>query len=411
MIKTYFESFKFNTSIKSFWSKAIDQKLQADAISLVAESIIANDLSFFSIRDIYTCDFFVKNIQKRFNKSHPQEIPREVDKFVAQPICFMFVTGILGCKNWDSRNREFFINESEILELISSNDQKSLEFLTLANLRLLDLMPFKKELIKYIRLSKPTQTDLQDIRNFFYEFIYENTEIKNKAEPPRKFNPFINVISYYFKGWGTVGGRPSIIYGDELRYNRRNFRDRNKPKNISRANAEALAEIKQQPQYYESKLARVKDEIKQDNKYSAVYTNIENVLSSTNFKNDVNQIIDEMKDREKIGIHTHHIFPANEFPELSLVKENLIRLNANQHLLFSHPFGKTGVIDRNYQKLLLLIQLSEIEKDLDNDIKRYDLREFIDVLNVGFSTDLFNEHDSVNTTREKLENYLFQNNV
>ena len=63
-----------------------------------------------------------------------------------------------------------------------------------------------------------------------------------------------------------------------------------------------------------------------------------------------------MNKREQKGIHVHHIFPRNEFPELSLIKENLIYLNANEHLLFSHPYGNTQVIDRNYQKVLLLLQ-------------------------------------------------------
>ena len=119
-------------------------------------------------------------------------------------------------------------------------------------------------------------------------------------------------------------------------------------------------------------------------------------------------IMEAMKVRDKKGIHVHHIFPKNEYPELSMVKENLIFLNAQEHLGHAHTMGNTQRVDRNYQKVCLLAKLHTIETDLQKDFHEYDLRQFIYVLNVGLNTESFRENDSVEIVRQKLENLLLK---
>lgn len=407
MIESYLDNLKLNPSKSQFWSRAIDQKIKYDVISLVADSVLNMDDEWFTTRDVYESSFFLDELDKRFGKA--KDITNEVNKFVGQPLLFLNIFGLLEIV--EGRPHKFSVKEKFLLELISKSDQSSLKFLIKANLKLLDVLPIKSEILHYVRSpSKPSRTDKDDLIRSFEDFIFSNTNIKNKNEPRRKLWPFLKIIAYHFKGWSQISSNPSLIYIDDIGYNKRNFRDKHKPKNISRARAAAERFIKQEPEFYESRLARVKDEIK-ENEYSSVYSNIDNVFKTTKYGDEVKKILDNMNKREQKGIHVHHIFPRNEFPELSLIKENLIYLNANEHLLFSHPYGNTQVIDRNYQKVLLLLQLSEIEKDLDNHIRQYDLREFIEVLNVGLSTDIFSEYDSVQTIRDKLEDHLFSKTI
>ena len=90
----------------------------------------------------------------------------------------------------------------------------------------------------------------------------------------------------------------------------------------------------------------------------------------------------------------HHIFPANEFPEIADYLENLIALTPTQHFSYAHPNNNTQYIDRAYQYLCLIAKTGSIREnllDIDKGPTIYDFYLYQTVLNTGLSTDEFFE--------------------
>ena len=72
-------------------------------------------------------------------------------------------------------------------------------------------------------------------------------------------------------------------------------------------------------------MERAKNEVK-ENKFSEIFQfkeSLENVVNNK-YKNDVLSIIDDMKKRDKLGVHAHHIFPEHEYPDLAATKEKIL---------------------------------------------------------------------------------------
>ena len=405
-IENYFKQKKLDLTKDRFWSKAINQKLQYDVISFISQCVLKLSSREFTRREIEESDFFLDGLNIKFKKPKSNKIMNETDKFVEQPLNFLYATGILNLteKRFKNSIREikvFSIIDKKTLNFIAESEANSLMFLTAANLKISDYLPFKKDLLNLVKKRNAKRTELYILRDKFFNFIFNNTEIKNKPEPPRKFNPFINVLAYHFRGTGTIGGHPRPIYLGDLKYNRLNFRDKNKPKDISRKEARAY----QKTSNYKEDLRQAKIAIKTSDSRSTVYK----YLQTEKPNPEVMKIMEKMKDRDKMGSQVHHIFSDSEFPELSAKKENLIYLNPQEHLQYAHPFSQTGRIDPEFQKVLIIAKLQEIKEDNDKQIPLYDLREFIHVLNVGFDTDSFLEEDSFHNIETKLNKFLFSN--
>ena len=157
MIESYLDNLKLNPSKSQFWSRAIDQKIKYDVISLVADCVLNMDDEWFTTRDVYESSFFLDELDKRFGKA--KDITNEVNKFVGQPLLFLNIFGLLEIV--EGRPHKFSVKEKFLLELISKSDQSSLKFLIKANLKLLDVLPIKSEILHYVRSSsKPSSFDV-----------------------------------------------------------------------------------------------------------------------------------------------------------------------------------------------------------------------------------------------------------
>ena len=407
IFKNYFQQNPHRRNESQFWTRSIDQKLTADVVSFIAECIIKLDQPTFQRKEIENSPFYIENFQRRFIKPDPKNAKNESDKFAEQPLNLLWATSILGLEN--ERPKKFSIQQPKLLECISKSDSLALQFLTYHFIKLSEYLPFNRDLIQYVSSLSSKRSDLYDLRDKFIDFIYSNTDIRNKPEPPRKFNKLINVLAFHYKGMGSIGGQPRPVYLDDLLYGRINFRDKNKPKNISRAAFnKGIASLKLQKEAVDLLIDRAKNDVRSDQEYSEMGLFMNDGLNRLVNQHKVVNIMENMKLRDKKGIHVHHIFPKNEFPELSMVKENLIHLNAQEHLGHAHTMGNTQRIDREYQKVCLLAKLHTIEADFKKDFKTYDLRQFIYVLNVGFDFECFQEDDSVEMVREKLENLFLE---
>lgn len=174
---------------------------------------------------------------------------------------------------------------------------------------------------------------------------------------------------------GTVGGAISkkIITLEDIKYNRTNFRDKNKDKNVSRQQAQMVDRA--EDVVYNYNVEKAKRRLHKFN---------------DTFNNGRSEITDVMSIGQQ-ATHMHHIFPKNEFPVIADYVENLIALTAGQHLQKAHPAGRTQVIDKDYQYICLLNKTESIRRNLLEDFGEplYDFGDYMFVLDTGLSTNYF----------------------
>lgn len=213
------------------------------------------------------------------------------------------------------------------------------------------------------------------MKDVFRKFCWEYTPINNNAEPNRIFTKVLNPLAVLYKKKGTVGGTLSkkIITLEDIKYNRTNFRDKNKDKNVSRQQAQI--EDKVQNDIYDYNVEKAKRRLHKFN---------------DKYNNGRSEITDAMSIGQQ-ATHMHHIFPKNQFPTIADYIENLIALTAGQHLQKAHPAGKTQVIDKDYQYVCLLNKTESIRRNLIEGFGEplYDFFLFMFVLDTGLSTDYF----------------------
>ena len=152
---------------------------------------------------------------------------------------------------------------------------------------------------------------------------------------------------------GTIKGRISnnIITIDEIKYNRTNFRDKDKDKNISRGDA-ATSSTNYEVEVYNYKVEKAKRRLRA-------------------FNDAYNMSKSEITDIYSIGnnaTHMHHIFSKSQFPCIAHYVENLIALTSAQHLQEAHPGGNTQVVDKAFQYLCLINKTESIRKNILEDI-------------------------------------------
>ena len=203
----------------------------------------------------------------------------------------------------------------------------------------------------------------------FYLLINGNTPTHSELDIRRIFHKIFNVLACANDVPGSKG--KNKMYYSDLMYNRTNVRDINKAKEMSR-------------QEY-------RDIIYQNNK-----TIIDDSVNEYYIRKAISQIKkietgSEVHDSWGNGNATqvHHIFPKNEFPNLSATVENLILLTATQHNTKAHPNNKTQLIDTDYQRVCLLAKADTIENSINKYGESFYRKvSFIDVINQGYYLDL-----------------------
>ena len=223
--------------------------------------------------------------------------------------------------------------------------------------------------------DEQTKEQYQNVKEVFRKFCWDYTPINNNAEPNRIFTKVLNPLAVLYKKRGTVGGALSkkIITLEEIKYNRTNFRDKDKDKNVSRQHAHLADKV--QEDIYDYNVEKAKRRLRKFN---------------DTFNNGRSEITDAMSIGQQ-ATHMHHIFPKNEFPVIADYVENLIALTSGQHLQKAHPAGKTQIIDKDYQYLCLLNKTESIRCNLLEDFGEplYDFGDYMFVLDTGLSTNYF----------------------
>lgn len=359
----------------------IDQKCTPDVINVIADCIIhyLNNKginSYFRVKDIWNYKYSEDTIEMYFNKPKPssRSAENEYDKFFSQPIKLLSYSNVLN-ESKQGRSYKYTINDYELLEFISFSDRNAYKFLYNYITHVLDDSDLLDNFNQFYGIQ--TKMEYENLKDTFFIFNFNNTKINGKTESNRIFTKVINPLAYANHKRGTKQGRLSndLISYSELLYNQKNFRDiySNKPKGITRKEWRK----------------------KQNGEIPSIQIDLHKSLRAMNFLRKYNQeyrdgCTEVLKGKYVAkGTQMHHIFPKSEFPEISFLKENIIALSPNQHLLCAHPDNDTHRINESYRKLILKEKLERITENItDQRIETiYSYNSFVEVLNEGFNKD------------------------
>jgi len=366
----------------------IDQKCTPDVLCIIADCILEfvnsnPEKEYFSSLDIWHNEYTVQNVESIFKKPNPdQEKARnEYDMFFQQPMEMFAAAGILNKKKDGNRNYYKLWNKM-LLEFISIREMNALKFIELYNTKVLK----DSGIYHYFEafFNHPNDDTYEKMKQEFGRFTIFNTPINGKTECNRIFTKVLNPLSFMKNTFGTEKGRMSKgkITKDMLMYNRNNFRDIyvNKPKEMTRG------------EYYDFLIDKPNANLI---KYQS--TKAKKLLRV--FNDAFNNGLSEVKDELAVGhaINMHHIFPENEFQEISGYVENLIALTPSQHFQKAHPDGNTRIVDKGFQQICLLVKADNIEDNIKNGEEIiYSFDNFKYVLSVGFDNNEYEEIDNMN---------------
>lgn len=348
-----------------------DQKCIPDVVCAVAECILefvgGNEYKSFTKNDVWHSVFSQKLIEECFSKPNTENenMSSEYDKFFAQPMKMLAASGVLQEIKKGNTNL-YTIKEKNILEYISLREKNALIFLDVYLTKVMQDSGLKPYFDDFFR--KQDKTSFYLLRDRLAYLFKTYTPIKKDYEPPRIYNKIINILAFRRRKCGTVKGNMSEypITVDELRYNRQNWRDINKPKGMSRQEFAALTTIKNESAYYERSVNQAKRFVRELEQYSEVHHYPAYVATDA-----------------------HHIFMKSEYPELADMPENIIALTGTEHYSYAHPNRNTQRIDPDYQMICLISKLDSIERNYQNGCNDYSLEDFARVLNIGLATEEF----------------------
>ncbi|MBO4639042.1 MAG: hypothetical protein J5710_04735 [Treponema sp.] len=355
-------------------ARFMDQKCTPDVVCFIADCLInLNPKGEFTVQDVWDMQYFIKNASAIFGKPSPQNATarHEYDKFIQQPLRMLAYAHIL---NMEKRGRKNYykIANYDILEYIATKERNAYNFLYVYIIKVLsdsNILRYFEHFKRVCNNGDATQQDYNELKDRYTRFIIGNTAIKGRMEVYRIFTKVINVYSAENGIKGTEKGKLSKydINFSDLMYNRKNWRDIDKPKTQTRQEAATAEDIRRQEEYDAYQVAKA----------IAMLRKI--------------QIESEVKDQYGNGEATqvHHIFPKSEFPEIAHYLENLIKLTATQHLTKAHPKNHTQTINPDYQYECLIAKSKTIENSLRKVGEKYYRKEsFILVINTGLNTDL-----------------------
>jgi len=352
------------------WKKKgrfLDQKVTPDVLMIVSEVILKyfkNDKTKdkkFTINDLWNSKF-AKRIPAFFGKPEikNKSAKNEYDKFFSQPICTLSFSGIL-TREVSRKPHIYRIENEPLLKYISLSSRNSNYFLFLYIKKFLKDNNLFKIFENYLEDStKENFHNLKDV--IFYNFIANNTPINTKTEINRIWPKLLNPLAFYYKTNGSKDGRISDqkIQFMDLLYNKPNWRDVGKPKDITRKEYVELEEKEDvSDELYEYELKKILKEIKNYHKYM-------NEIHPT---------------KEKEMVNGHHIFSKSNYPEFYDLKENIILLTPDQHFSYAHPGGNTQYTSKEYQLICLIYKLDSIERsELLNRDGFYSKDNYVDMI-------------------------------
>ncbi len=355
----------------------IDQKCAPDEVSFVSECVLEyvreTGNMFFQSPDVWKSDFAVAKVQQFFGKPDPliRSTLDEYNKFFRQPLKMLAAAGVLKENGRVNNTIQFEVVNTDVLSFLARNDWNAYTFLylyiekTLRDSGIWDLFA--------TFLDQQTKKNFDEMKDGFAAFCKSYTPIRTTVEANRIFAKVLNPLACRYHKAGTIAGRmsPVNITFNLLSYNRENWRDMNKPKDVARQD---YGKSNPQPStmYF---AAKAMDEVKKFNKQ---------------FNDGHSEVLGKHSGGE--ATQMHHIFPRSEFSEIAAFVENIIALTPTQHFTLAHPSNNTSKVDAEFQYMCLLAKNETVRKNVMLSYGTtgfYSFDKLAFVLDVGFATDHF----------------------
>lgn len=371
-ITTYLNGFDLDIR-KSGNARFMDQKCTPDVICFIADCVLNafGEGDEFTSADIWESQYFAKNVLAIYNKPNADNptAQHEYDKFIQQPLKMLAYAHILDEKKVNRRN-VFTVRNIEMLEYIAQRERNTYVFLNCYLEKVLRDSNMWRYFEEYITKSIQqvfAAVDFKELKDRFTRFIIGNTAINGKVEVYRIFPKILNIFAVEHHIKGSEKGRLSTypFTFSDLMYNRKNWRDLNKDKSMTRQEAE-MEDV----------------DIEQQQAFNAYY--VQKAIALIRKIHSDSEVKDEWGNGEATQVH--HIFPKAQFPQIAHYVENLIRLTPTQHFTKAHPSNNTKVVNSDYQLTCLLFKADSIDKSLKRFGEKYYRKEsFIYVVNLGLS--------------------------
>ncbi len=368
-INAYLNQFDFDIR-KSHDARYVDQKCTPDIVCFLADCILntASSHPTFTANDIWQSQYFKHNCRVVFNKPYADDerAKNEYNKWFSQPLKLFHTAGILDA-DFSTRPTSYTIKNEDLLDYISRKDRNAYNFLYCFFSKVLKDSGFWRFFEEYLEnVGSNRAAAKTELYDRYYRLISGNTPSQSRLDINRMFHKVLNVLAAEHNVPGSSGNEARLF--SDLMYNKKNWRDLNKEKSVTRQEAE---ENKQHDEQQEA--------------YNAYY-----VQKAIALIRKI-QTESEVHDAWSNGLATqvHHIFPKSQFPEIAHYVENLILLTATQHNTKAHPNNNTQIVDKDYQLVCLLAKSDTIEQSLRQVGERYYRKEsFVYVINTGLSCDL-----------------------
>ena len=369
VISNYLNNFDLDIR-KSGDARFMDQKCTPDVVCFIADSIINTIQSnqTFVVNDIWESQYFIKNTRAIFNKpwATDKKAQHEYDKFIQQPLKMLGYAQILEVKK-NGKQNVYKIKNEEILDYVAQRERNTYIFLYCYFEKVFKDSEFWRYFIDY-KNNPQTKESFNELKARYTRFIIGHTAINGEVEVHRIFPKILNVFAVENQLQGSEKGHISkyVFTFSDLMYNRKNWRDINKEKSITRQEADLQ-----------------ESDIVQQEAFNAYY--VQKAIALIRKIHSESEVHDQWENGEATQVH--HIFPKSDFPNIAHYIENLILLTATQHNTKAHPSNKTQQINRDYQLTCLLAKADSIEKSLIQFGEKYYRKEsFVYVVNTGLST-------------------------
>ncbi len=369
VINDYLSQFDLDVR-KSKDARFMDQKCTPDVVCFIADCIIntIQPNQSFVFGDIWNSQYFIKNTRVIFNKpwANDERARHEYDKFIQQPLRLLGYAQILDVTKQGNQNI-YKVKSMDILDYIAQKERNTYNFLYCYFEKVLSDSGLWRYFLEY--KNDPNKATFNELKKRYARFIIGNTSINGAVEVHRIFPKILNVFAVENQIYGSEKGHISkfVFTFSDLMYNRKNWRDMNKEKTMTRQ--EAIEEI----------------DVVQQEAYNAYY--VQKAMNMLRKIQTESEVYDQWGNGEATQIH--HIFPKSEFPQIAHYIENLIKLTATQHYTKAHPNNRTQQINKDYQLTCLLAKADTIDKSLRQyGDKFYRKESFIYVIKIGLSQDI-----------------------
>lgn len=371
VISSYLNQFDLDIR-KSGDARFMDQKCTPDVVCFIADCVI-NTIQLnqtFVVSDIWESQYFIKNTRAIFNKpwATDKKAQHEYDKFIQQPLKMLAYAQILEVKKNGNQN-VYKIRNEEILDYIAQRERNTYNFLYCYFEKVLTDSGLWRYFIDY-KNNPQTKESFNELKARYTRFIIGHTAINGEVEVYRIFPKILNVFAVENQLQGSEKGHISkyIFTFSDLMYNRKNWRDLNKEKSITRQEAELQG-----------------FDIEQQEAYNSYY--VQKAIALIRKIHSESEVHDQWGNGEATQVH--HIFPKSDFPQIAHYIENLILLTATQHNTKAHPSNKTQQINKDYQLTCLLAKSDSIENSLLRFGEKYYRKEsFVYIVNLGLSANV-----------------------